>query len=223
MSTEYKRRSQFFARRQGRPLSAVQEDLMETVMPQMAYDPANPFPPRGSKRIFEFGFGKGDAMLHRLAQDPDVSFIATEVFRNSLAYFLTKLPEADRGRVRIHSDDGFPLLDQLPENSLDEIWLLNPDPWHKKRHWKRRFVQTDRLKRVVQLLKPGGKFFTTTDVPPLAEWTIEHLIREPNLEWTAASKADWETPPPNWLPTSYELKGAKGSEKMAYFTFVKID
>lgn len=222
MSTEYQHRSQFFARRQGRPLSTTQEALLSHVLPQMQYTAATPFPPKGKKRIFEFGFGKGDAMLHRLAQDPDVSFVATEVFRNSLAYFLSNLPEKDRDRVRLHTDDGFPLLDQLPENSLDEIWLLNPDPWHKKRHWKRRFVQTERLKRVVQLLKPGGVFFTTTDVPPLAEWTIEHLIREPGLEWTAESKADWETPPQGWLPTSYELKGAKGAEKMSYFTFKKI-
>lgn len=222
MSTEYQQRSQFFARRQGRPLSAKQEDLLAKILPAMAFDPVNPFPPRGTKRIFEFGFGKGDAMLHRLANDPDACFVATEVFRNSLAYFLTNLPEADRDRVRIHSDDGFPLLDRLPDGSLDEIWLLNPDPWHKKRHWKRRFVQTDRLKRVVKLLKPNGIFFATTDVPPLAEWTIEHLIREPGLEWTADSKADWETPPEGWLPTSYELKGAKGAEKMAYYKFKKI-
>lgn len=215
-------RRQFFARRIGRPLRDNAQSRLDTLLPKLAYDHANPLPPRGSKVIFEFGFGKGEAMLNYLAADPDCCFIATEVFQNSLASFLAELPEEDHDRVRLQTEDGFALFDALPENSFDEIWLLNPDPWHKKRHWKRRFVQPERLTRVAKLLKPGGTFFTTTDVPYLAEWTVEHLVNHPDFEWAAESKADWETPPPGWRQTAYELKGAKGGEKMTYLRFRKI-
>lgn len=210
---------QFFARRIGRPLRDAAKERLGDVLPQIAFDPKDPFPPQGETRIFEFGFGKGEAMLHRLANDPKASFIATEVFQNSLASFAKELKEEDRNRVRVHSDDGFPLLDQLPENSLDEFWLLNPDPWHKARHHKRRFVQTDRLDRVAKILKPGGLFLATTDVPYLAEWMVEHLIRHPAFAWTAQSQADWQTPPPGWRQTAYEIKGAKGSDRMVYLVF----
>lgn len=196
---------------------------LDVLLPKLAFTPASPLPPRGSKVIFEFGFGKGEAMLHRLATDPDACFVASEVYRNSIASFLAALPEADHDRVRLETEDGFALLEQLPENAFDEIWLLNPDPWHKKRHWKRRFVQPDRLTRVARLLKPGGVFFTTTDVPALAEWTIEHLTNHPDFTWCAEWKADCENPPEGWCPTSYELKRAKGGEKMTYLRLKNIN
>lgn len=212
---------QFFARRIGRPLRDTAKERLSHVLPQIAFDSNDPFPSKGTTRIFEFGFGKGEAMLHRLALDPNASFIASEVFQNSLASFAKDLPEKDFNRVRIHADDGFPLLDQLPKNSLDEFWLLNPDPWHKKRHYKRRFVQRARLDQVAKLLRPGGVFFTTTDVPYLAGWTVEHLINHPSFQWSARSKNDWRMPPPDWKQTAYETKGAKGSTEMVYLSFQK--
>lgn len=214
--------SQFFARRKGRSLSKPQTKAMTDLLPALTYNPDEGFEDNDGTLIFEFGFGKGEAMLHRLATDPKAYFIATEVYQNSLASFLCALPPEHRARVRLNSDDGFPFFDSMRDGRFDEIWLLNPDPWHKKRHHKRRFVQMDRLDKVASLLKPEGLFLATTDVPYLAEWTIEHVINHKSFTWHAHDKSDWETPPNNWKQTSYETKGAKGSDKMVYMQFRKI-
>ncbi len=211
--------SQFFARRKGRSLSKPQQLAMNELLPTLAYDLNEGFEDKAETLIFEFGFGKGEAILHRLDTDPDAYIIATEVYQNSLASFLCALPTQHRARVRLNSEDGFPFFDAMQDNKFDEIWLLNPDPWHKKRHHKRRFVQMDRLNKVASLLKPNGLFLATTDVSYLAEWTIEHVINHKAFEWRARDKSNWETAPDNWKQTSYETKGAKGSSKMVYLKF----
>jgi tRNA (guanine-N7-)-methyltransferase len=119
-------------------------------------------------------------------------------------------------------DDAMLLVHALEDACLDEIYILNPDPWPKKRHHKRRIVSQANLDEFARILKPGGTLIMTTDVPDLAEWMVTQATLHPSFHWTAQSARDWKTPPADWIPTRYETKGAKGAESMVYLIFERV-
>ena len=104
----------------------------------------------------EIGFGGGEHLLNEAATHPDTGFIGVEPFVNSMAKLMGALAEAPLGNLRVHDDDATQLLDWLPDASLSGIDLLYPDPWPKKKHWKRRFVSPENLDRFARVLGSGG-------------------------------------------------------------------
>jgi tRNA (guanine-N7-)-methyltransferase len=125
--------------------------------------------------------------------------------------------------VRILMDDAMMLANSLSDNSLDGLYILNPDPWHKKRHHKRRIVNRNNLEVFSRILKPGGQLICSTDVPYLAEWMITETMIHGGFEWQAKSRTDWSTPPDDWTHTAYESKRAKGADKMVYLFFTRSE
>ncbi|MFP4312764.1 MAG: tRNA (guanine(46)-N(7))-methyltransferase TrmB [Alphaproteobacteria bacterium] len=121
--------------------------------------------------------------------------------------------------IRVHMDDAVQLCRSIADQSLDGIYILNPDPWHKKRHHKRRIVRPETLDIYARILKPGGQLVMSTDVPYLADWMITHAYNHPAFEWSAQSCKDWQNKPSDWVTTAYEGKGAKGAKKMCYLFF----
>ena len=111
------------------------------------------------------------------------------------------------------------IANSLAEDTLDGIYVLNPDPWHKKRHHKRRIINQTNLDCFARILKPGAELIMSTDVPDLAEWMFTHATIHPNFKWTGNSKQDWDTKPEGWITTRYEEKKAKGADKMVYMLF----
>src|SRR6185312_4599273 len=106
----------------------------------------------------EIGFGGGEHLLHVAGTDPQTGFIGVEPFVNGMAKMMMAVAKAPLANLRVHDDDATQLLDWLPPASLDGIDLLYPDPWPKKKHWKRRFVSPVNLDRFGRVLKPGGTF-----------------------------------------------------------------
>jgi tRNA (guanine-N7-)-methyltransferase len=107
----------------------------------------------------------------------------------------------------------------LPQASLAGVDLLYPDPWPKRRHWKRRFVQETSLAELARVLKPGGEFRFATDWADYAAWTLERLIRSPDFVWTAARADDWRAPWPDFSRTRYEAKALREGRPPCYLTF----
>lgn len=173
--------------------------------------------------VFEIGFGGGEHVIDLMTKTPNRNYIAAEPFSNGMTMFLKHLKEKEfaTDNIRVLMDDALYIARSLKSDSLDEIYILNPDPWPKSRHHKRRIVRQDTLDHYARILKPGGRLIMTTDVPGLAEWMVSETTRHGALTWTAKSKTDWETAPEGWSPTRYELKGAKGAQKMAYLIFQK--
>lgn len=209
-------------------------------------DPLALFNLNPDKIIFEIGFGDGERLVHDLTQNPQNAYLGAEPFLNGVGSFLKTLsqlhpdesqnPEKkdwipDQARdatceppknIRIISDDAIQIAHSLKDECLDLIYILNPDPWPKKRHHKRRIISQDNLDQFARILKPGGILFMTTDVNDLAEWMVSQTSIHPAFTWTATNKHDWQTPPDNWYPTKYERKGAKHSDKkMSYLIFKK--
>jgi tRNA (guanine-N7-)-methyltransferase len=157
-----------------------------------------------------------------IRRNPDYGFIGAEPFVNGMTAFLKEIDnEGTTENVRLHMDDAIPLVKSLTPNSIDEIYVLNPDPWHKVRHHQRRIINQGNLDLFSNILKTNGRLIMSTDVKDLIEWMVTEASTHPDFEWEATKADDWRIPPKDWIPTRYETKGAKGADKMNYLFFRK--
>ncbi|BBF93811.1 tRNA (guanine-N(7)-)-methyltransferase [Blastochloris tepida] len=221
------RRGAFFGRRKGHRLRATQAELMANALPARALDLDQPAPadlatlfpcPVRAVRV-EIGFGGGEHLLHEADANPDVGFIGVEPFVNGMAKMLAALAAAPRPNIRLVHADALGLLPWLPEGSVAGIDLLYPDPWPKKRHWKRRFVSDDTVALMARAIRPGGLFRFASDIDSYVEWTLVHLRRAPQFEWTAERADDWRRPWAGWPSTRYEAKAIAAGRQPAYLVF----
>ncbi|MEX6508848.1 tRNA (guanosine(46)-N(7))-methyltransferase TrmB [Jiella sp. M17.18] len=222
-------REAFFGRLKGPKLRPHQAALIADRLPELRVDLAQPAPadpaalfavPVEAVRL-EIGFGGGEHLLHRSGEQPSVGFIGVEPFVNGMAKLLSALDDAPRPNLRLYDDDATRLLDWLPEASLAGVDLLYPDPWPKKRHFKRRFVSHRNLDRLARVMKPGAQFRFASDIDTYVDWTLIHCRDHPAFEWTATTAADWHTPYPGWPGTRYEAKAIREGRRPAYLTFVR--
>ena len=220
----------FFGRRKGKPLRDQQADALDTLLPVLRVDLQNEapsdltalYPSDVTSLRLEVGFGGGEHLAHRALENPATGFIGVEPFVNSMAKFLTGVEEKGITNVRLHDDDATELLDWLPDGSLDQIDLLYPDPWPKKKHWKRRFVSKVNLDRFHRVLKPGGLFCFASDIDTYVNWTLIHCRDHGGFEWTADNASDWLTPYAGWPSTRYEAKARREGRSSAYLTFRRV-
>ena len=219
----------FFGRRKGKPLRDQQVVRMEHLLPALRVDLSTPAP-RPLEGLFaapverirlEIGFGGGEHLVHRASESPATGFIGVEPFVNSMAKLLAEVEERKLENIRLYDDDATQLLDWLPDASIDQIDLLYPDPWPKKKHWKRRFVSQVNLTRFHRVLKPGGHFCFASDIDTYVNWTLAHCAEHGGFEWTARNASDWLTPFLGWPGTRYEAKAKREGRASAYLTFRK--
>ncbi|MGI2032750.1 tRNA (guanosine(46)-N7)-methyltransferase TrmB [Rhizobium panacihumi] len=220
----------FFGRRKGKPLRERQAETMDTVLPALSVD-LNVEAPKDLGELFPFtperirleiGFGGGEHLVHRAQEEPTTGFIGVEPFVNSMAKLLGRVGELDLKNVRVYADDATQLLDWMPEACVDRIDLLYPDPWPKKKHWKRRFVSQVNLTRFHRVLKPGGVFCFASDIDTYVNWTLTHCHDHGGFAWTAEEPADWLTPFAGWPGTRYEAKAKREGRSSAYLTFKRV-
>jgi tRNA (guanine-N7-)-methyltransferase len=128
---------------------------------------------RAAPVILEIGFGNGDSLLQQAKDNPDNNYLGIEVHRPGVGRLLHRARKADIGNLRVVNHDAVEVLQQqIPDNSLDCIQLFFPDPWHKKRHHKRRIVNPAFIRLVHQKLKPGGTFHLATDWEDYAQYML---------------------------------------------------
>lgn len=220
----------FFGRRKGKALRVNQVRLMDETLAMLKLDLSKPAPallatlfPVPVQRIrLESGFGGGEHLIHRALENPETGFIGVEPFVNSMAKLLARVEEKGIRNIRVFDDDATLVLDWLPAASVDQIDLLYPDPWPKKRHWKRRFVSDVNVERFHRVIKPGGQFCFASDIDTYVNWTLEHFERHAGFEWTARNASDWLSPFANWPGTRYEAKARREGRSSAYLTFCRL-
>ncbi len=215
----------FFGRRKGKPLRPGQRLAIETALPKLRLDLAQP-PPQELQRLFEvpvdtvrleIGFGGGEHLLHAARSNPAIGFIGVEPFESGLAKAVTAIAREGLRNIRLYDQDAALVLDWLPPGSIARIDLLFPDPWPKKRHWKRRFVSQANLDRIARCLSTGGTFRFASDVEDYAEWTRAEVAKHGRLKATRDSAEPWE----DWPGTRYEAKAMRQDRGAAYLTFAK--
>lgn len=217
----------FFGRRQGHKLRPRQAQLIETLLPSLAIDLSHPapadlrvlFPAEVGEVVLEIGFGGGESMVAQATEQPQTGFLGVEPFVNGMAKALTAIEASHLRNVRLHFDDAVSLIDWLPEASLARIDLIHPDPWPKRRHWKRRFVQDEMVTRLARVLRSGGEFRFVTDISDYAGWTLLRLLRSESFEWMARCAADWREPWPGFIKTRYHAKAAREQRASCFLVF----
>ena len=220
----------FFGRRKGHKLRAHQADLIEHLLPRLALDiaelaPADPgelFAPAASEIRLEIGFGGGEHLVAEAQNFSTTGFIGCEPYVNGMAKILAQIEAANIGNIRLFAGDAAELLAWLPARSLERIDLIHPDPWPKRRHWKRRFVQDATVAAMAGVLKPQGEFRFVSDIDDYCAWTLAHLARSRDFAWTAERSIDWLQPWNGYTMTRYGRKAEREGRNAAYLRFRRI-
>ena len=214
---DYPRRGiRSFVLRAGR-MGSGQVKAMETLGPLYVL----PFKPerldfekafgRQAPTVLEIGFGMGDATAQIAAARPQDNFIGIEVHAPGVGALLQRIAERDLTNLRLLQHDAVEVLrDMIAPGSLAGLHVYFPDPWHKKKHNKRRLIQAEFVSHLSSRLATGGYLHCATDWQPYAEQMLEVLGAEPTLENSAKSTADGYAPRPEWRPlTKFENRGIK--------------
>ncbi|HTA65683.1 MAG TPA: tRNA (guanosine(46)-N7)-methyltransferase TrmB [Xanthomonadaceae bacterium] len=203
-----------FVLREGR-LTPSQERAMRELWPKYGVDYAGE--PRALHTLFgrvapcvlEIGFGNGDALLHAAIADPLRNYIGIEVHAPGVGRALAGSEHAHLHNVRIYRHDALEVLrNEIAVGELDEVRIYFPDPWHKKRHHKRRLVNAETCALIADRLRSGGLLHLATDWQPYAEQMWDVLDAQPALRNRAGARG--AVPRPEWRPlTRFEHRGIK--------------
>ena len=217
----------FFGRRKGHKLRHHQADLMQSLLPDLSIDIGKP-PPERAGLLFgadvasvrlEIGFGGGEHLLAEADSHPATGFIGCEPYVNGLAKILAQLHSQPRLNVKLFAGDAAQLIAWLPRASLLRIDLIHPDPWPKRRHWKRRFVQNDTIAAMARAIARDGEFRFVSDVDDYSAWTLAHLQRSPDFVWTGERADDWRKPWAGYTMTRYGRKAEREGRRASYLIF----
>jgi len=233
----------FFGRRKGRVIRKTKTTLLESFLPNLriskntSFDKETLFGTEVDEICLEIGFGNGEHIAGQACKNPRTGYIGAEVFQNGVANLLSlitgikitaDLPEKitlEPGRVdniRIWDDDIRLLFKNMPNQFLDKIYLLFPDPWPKKRHASRRFVNPENLQELSLLLKKCGILRIATDHKVYKSWTLHQMHACPDFKWTATCGNDWKHEPADWVQTKYQRKAIREGRRAVFLDYEKV-
>ena len=220
----------FFGRRKGHKLRTHQAELIEHLLPRLALDIetgspsslADSFDPPARAVRLEIGFGGGEHLATEAQTLPHTGFIGCEPYVNGMAKILAQIEAHDIGNIRLFAGDAADLLAWLPPKSLVRIDLIHPDPWPKRRHWKRRFVQDATVGAMARVLERGGEFRFVSDIDDYCAWTLAHLLRSADFRWLAERADDWRLPWDGYTMTRYGRKAEREGRVANYLRFERI-
>jgi tRNA (guanine-N7-)-methyltransferase len=223
-------RGAFFGRRKGHKLRAHQADLIAQLLPRLALDISGPAPtdaadlfgPPARAIRLEIGFGGGEHLVAEARTHQESGFIGCEPYINGMAKILAQIEAHDIRNIRLFAGDAAELLAWLPARTLARIDLIHPDPWPKRRHWKRRFVQDATIAAMARVLTSGGEFRFVSDIDDYCAWTLAHLARSADFAWTAERASDWREPWSGHTMTRYGQKAEREGRRATYLRFRRV-
>ena len=225
---ETQRPRRFYGRRAGHKLHPNQAVLVETLLPELRIDPASPvddlaslFPGSINEFWLEIGFGAGEHLIWQARKNPKVGFLASEPYINGVAKVLSAIHKEGFVNIRPYDDDVHDLLDWFPDQSLNKVFILFPDPWPKKRHNKRRIISNLLISHLARIMKPGAELRFASDIPDYVDWGMRKILENPDFYWTANHPDDWRQRPIDWPETRYERKATEAGRTASYLSFLR--
>lgn len=214
MTEDYQRRIRSFVMRAGR-MTEGQQKGWDQGFPRFGYCyDQGPFDwdrafGRAGKRVVEIGFGMGDSLLAMAEAQPDVNYLGIEVHRPGVGRLLSQVLARGISNLRVYAEDAVPVLnDCIPHGTVDALQIYFPDPWHKKRHNKRRLIQPEFIAQIAPCLAHGGLLHLATDWEPYAEHMLDVMEAADGFDNVVG--AGTFSPRPDWRPeTKFERRGAR--------------
>ena len=203
-----------FVLREGR-LTPGQERAFRDLWPAWGIDfsAANPLEPQeffdNEHPVWmEIGFGNGESLAAYAQANPDINYLGIEVHGPGVGHLLLRIDELGLTNLRVMKHDAVEVMKRLPDASLEGVMLFFPDPWHKKKHHKRRILQAAFVDELARLIRPGGIFHAATDWEEYAEQMLEVLGACDAFENTAGENE--YSPRPESRPlTKFEQRGQR--------------
>ena len=214
---------------------------MEELLPQVAVTPETvagvieewragaTVPPRtggqGKRRDIwlEVGFGGGEHLAWQAERNPDTLMIGAEPFINGAAKLLSAIENRSLANVRVRHGDARDLMARVPDGAITRAFVLHPDPWPKRKHWKRRIVSVPFLTEMHRITAPDAELRVASDIPGYVSWTL--VMRDlaeaagARWDWTARRMPDWTEAPDDWPRTRYEAKAIREGRVPTYLSF----
>ena len=228
-------KEKFYGRTRGRNVTGRDNDLLEHYLPQYTLlqsgddyaDISQPlildnfFDDTSKPLWIEIGFGGGEHLAQQAKLNPDVNMIGCEPFVKGVAKILTQMDDDNIDNIRLWPHDARPLLDRMPEQSVDKMFILFNDPWPKRRHHNRRFVPAN-LDRIARLLKSGAELRMAHDHMEYLGWMLYHTMHHPDFIWNAECADDWRVRPDDWFETRYQQKAHRQGRNSLYLSFSRV-
>jgi tRNA (guanine-N7-)-methyltransferase len=172
--------------------------------------------PEKTKVIMEIGSGMGEATAQIAKANPEVGYVAVEMHSPGLAALLILINQMELENIRLIREDATYLLaNHIPDNSLDGIHLLFPDPWPKNRQHKRRMVQSEFIEMVGKKLKQGGFIHIATDWQPYADWIKVRFDQSDTFSGGVVERPSWR------VLSKFEGQGLRKGHQVTDFKYVK--
>lgn len=197
----------FYGRIKSRRLTERQSSLFETLSDIFIKSAAD-IPTDSREKFLEIGFGNGDHTAQLALQNPDKLFVGCEPFVNGVASLLSKIYDNNLKNILIFQGDARTLLSQIQAEFFSGVFLLFPDPWPKRKHIRRRFLQNKTIQEIHRILDPNGFFRVASDHEEYKKWILKIFNQPKTAELFAFETFDKSTRPPEdiWPKTKYEKK-----------------
>lgn len=212
----------FYGRMKSRSLTARQEALFHTLMKDVGLSSFVEVPIAQYDKLFlEIGFGGGEHIAQMAVTNPDALFIGCEPFINGVGSLLAKIDDQKIKNIRIYQADARKLIKEIPSESLNGAFLLFPDPWPKRKHIRRRFLQDKTIADIYNKLKKGGFWRIASDHKEYKSWILKLFTQEKFQKVFSSELFNRETRPDVkiWPETRYEKKA---TEEILYAIYTKL-
>ncbi len=212
----------FYGRLKSRRLTDRQELLFKTLFKNIAITSFKDIDVNDHQDIFfEIGFGGGEHIANMALSNPKGLFIGCEPFVNGVAALLTKIDDLKITNIRIYQNDAKNLLKEIPNKILSGVFLLFPDPWPKRKHIRRRFLQEKTILMIHDKLKKDGFWRIASDHKEYKSWILKLFKQEKIREKFSEKLFDSTTRPSfqSWPQTRYEQKAI---DEILYAIYTKV-
>lgn len=219
-----------YGRRFGRPMRHGRRDALENILPNVAVnlpatgqlEPKAAFGSDVSAVWLEIGAGNGEHAVWQAKRNPHVGLIAVEPFMNGVANLVAEADSASLPNIRVLADDVRLLLARLTPACIGRVFILFPDPWPKRRHWRRRIICPEVLDHLAAAMAPGAELRVGTDHASYLVWMLRVLRAHPAFKWQPVCADDWRKRPEDWPATRFEEKGLAAGRASTYLSLRRV-
>lgn len=201
-----------FARRIGKSLSNTQKFFLENSLPNYIINESIFQKSEYDEVFLEIGFGMGEHFAHQAELNVNSLFLGAEVYLNGVANILKLAQERNIHNIALWPNDFDLIIDSIPDNSLNGIYLLFPDPWNKRKQQKNRFLNQKRIEKLQSKLKYHGFFVFVSDIKDYFT-AAQKLIKDNNFEIIGQ---DTKKPHPNYIVTKYHKKALEAGREIMF-------